>query len=339
MRNWEDELENKNSQIERLNQIIELYDRISRLSEMELREAERTLEAQESAAGMARSELLEMRERFKGLGQISSERKNAILGLVNDRDASLNGLAHKFEELGKKDDFFFSDFFRITANLDLPETEARILWREVYAHAEALNHSVGRTTNFMVALLDYIYLKNRLIEYPKIVDIYSFEEIILNTVIDETTGIYNRRYFNVILAKEITRSKRYGRSFCLFLFDLDNFKKINDTKGHLFGDDILRLIAGTLLYSFRTEDVSCRVGGEEFAVLLPETNRPNAKIAIERFRTHLKNSSKSEFGLEVTVSGGLSEYPTDSDEPNRLYSIADSKLYKAKNSGKDRITY
>ncbi|EQA35911.1 diguanylate cyclase (GGDEF) domain protein [Leptospira inadai serovar Lyme str. 10] len=339
MRNLEDEINSKDQEIERLKKLVELYERISKLGEQELKEAENILNAQENAAGLARTELLEMRDRFKGLGQLSSERKSAILEIVNDKQTPLAGLASKFEEMGKKHDFFYSDFFRIVANLDLPESEARTLWKEIYSHAEDISHKLGRSMNFVVALLDYIYLKNRLIENPKIVDMYSFEEIILNAVIDEGTGIYNRRYFNLVLNKEITRSKRYKRSFCLFLFDLDDFKKINDSKGHAFGDDILKLVAGTLMYSFRTEDISCRVGGEEFAVILPETTRKNSSVAIERFRTYLRNSSKNDFGIEVTVSGGVSEYPADTEESNRLYSIADSRLYEAKAAGKNRITY
>ncbi|EIE01094.1 GGDEF domain-containing protein [Leptospira licerasiae] len=339
MRSLQEELKEKEAEIQKLKELLELYERVSKLGEVELLTAEQTLNAHETTANLARNELIEMRDRFKGLGQVNSERKTAILEIVNDKEAPLPSLANKFEEMGKKDDYFYSDFFRIIANLDLPESEARSLWKEIYAHAESLSKQLGRSMNFVVALLDYIYLKNRLIENPKIVDIYSFEEIILNAVIDEGTGIYNRRYFNLVLNKEITRSKRYKRSFCLFLFDLDNFKKINDTKGHSFGDDILKLVAGTLMYAFRTEDISCRVGGEEFAVILPETTKENARVAIERFRTYLRNSSKNDFGIEVTVSGGVAEYPADADESNRLYSLTDAKLYEAKAAGKDRITY
>ncbi|EPG65811.1 diguanylate cyclase [Leptospira wolffii] len=339
MRNLEQELKSKEEEIQKLREIIGLYERVSKLGEEELLAAELTLNAQETTANLARSELIEMRDRFKGIGQVDTERKNAILEIVNDKQAPLPSLASKFEEMGKKDDYFYSDFFRIVANLDLPESEARSLWKEIYTHAEGLSKQLGRSMNFVVALLDFIYLKNRLIENPKIVDMYSFEEIILNAVIDEGTGIYNRRYFNLVLNKEITRSKRYKRSFCLFLFDLDNFKRINDTKGHEFGDDILKLVAGTLMYAFRTEDISCRVGGEEFAVILPETTKANAKIAIDRFRTYLRNSSKNDFGIEVTVSGGVSEYPSDSEDGSRLYSVSDSRLYEAKAAGKDRISY
>ncbi len=339
MSNLEEELKTKEDEIQKLRELLELYERVSKLGEQELLAAELTLNAQETTANLARSELIEMRDRFKGLGQVASEKKNAILEIVNDKEAPLPSLARKFEEMGKKDDYFYSDFFRIVANLDLPESEAKSLWKEIYSHAEGLSKQLGRSMNFVVALLDYIYLKNRLIENPKIVDVYSFEEIILNAVIDEGTGIYNRRYFNLVLNKEINRSKRYKRSFCLFLFDLDNFKRINDSKGHSFGDDILKLVAGTLMYAFRTEDISCRVGGEEFTVILPETTTENARIAIERFRTYLRNSSKNDFGIEVTISGGVSEYPADSEESSRLYSISDSRLYEAKAAGKDKITY
>ncbi|MBM9578050.1 GGDEF domain-containing protein [Leptospira sp. 201903070] len=328
---------NQQDEITRLKSLVELYERISRLSESELLEAEKTLEAQENTAGMARLELIKMNEQLKAIRNVGPDFKTKVISLLHDHESGLPEFKTRIGELAVNNPYFYSDFFRIISHLEIQESEAEILWEEIYKHGESMSVSLGRNVNFIVSMLDYIFSKNRIIENPKIVELYSFEEIILNTVIDETSGIYNRRYFNIILNKEINRSSRYQRDFCLLILDVDNFKIINDTYGHGFGDDILRLIAGTMLFSFRQEDICCRIGGEEFAVILPETPKENALVAANRFRNYLLEASMSQYGLAVTVSGGICRFGEDGKDTNELFKNADAALYKAKKSGKDRI--
>ncbi|XDD52243.1 GGDEF domain-containing protein [Leptospira sp. WS92.C1] len=328
---------NQQDEITRLRNLVELYERISRLSERELLESEKTREAHENTAGMARLELIKMNEQLKAIRKIGPDLKTKVISLLHDHESGLIEFRARIVELAENNPFFYSDFFRIISHLEIQEIEARELWEEIYNHGESMSASLQRSVNFVVSMLDYIFSKNRIIENPKIVELYSFEEIILNTVIDETSGIYNRRYFNIILNKEINRSSRYQRDFCLLIFDVDNFKIVNDTYGHGFGDDILRLIAGTMLYSFRQEDICCRIGGEEFAVILPETLRESALVAANRFRSYLLEAAMSQYGLTVTVSGGICKFGEDGKDTNELFKNADNALYKAKKSGKDKF--
>ncbi|WP_207796168.1 hypothetical protein [Leptospira ellisii] len=154
-----------------------------------------------------------MNEQLKSIRNIGPDLKTKVIALLHDHESGLVEFKSRIGELSHNNPFFYSDFFRIISHLEIQEHEARELWEDIYKHGESMSSSLGRNVNFVVSMLDYIFSKNRIIENPKIVELYSFEEIILNTVIDETSGIYNRRYFNIILNKEINRSSRYQRDF------------------------------------------------------------------------------------------------------------------------------
>ncbi len=118
------------------------------------------------------------------------------------------------------------------------------------------------------------------------------------------------------------------------MIDLDNFKSINDSKGHLFGDDVLNRFAKILTAISREEDIVCRYGGEEFIVILPETNSSCALIFAERLRLEMKNQEFFRVN-NITFSGGVSSYPQVGKKSSELLECADKALYKAKLSGKD----
>jgi len=138
---------------------------------------------------------------------------------------------------------------------------------------------------------------------------------------------------------EIKRYKRYGSLVTLIMMDIDDFKKYNDTYGHLEGDHLLRSLARILRYSLRETDFIARYGGDEFAVILPETGKDGARIVAERL---LKNISQQSFGREmrrVTIGVGLSSYPADGVEKDFLLKKSDKSLYRAKGEGKNRVEY
>lgn len=157
---------------------------------------------------------------------------------------------------------------------------------------------------------------------------------------DPLTDLFIRRYFEETLETEIDRSKRYNRPISLVLFDLDHFKKINDTYGHAIGDDVLKVTSRLLMKNCRSTDAPCRFGGEEFIVLLPETDCNQAMIFAERFRRDLEAEviQKDSLKLQITVSGGISCARGDDLDPYRLFQQADSSLYASKNAGRNRIT-
>lgn len=159
---------------------------------------------------------------------------------------------------------------------------------------------------------------------------------------DSLTGLYNLRYFHDYFDREMQRSSRYGTIFSLLMFDIDNFKLINDTYGHQAGDQVLKEIAALSRQTLRNTDVVVRYGGEEFAALLPETSLTQAYEIANRLRHEIeqlcvawKNQS-----LQVTVSMGLSFYNPDAKHLNKntLIDIADKGLYQSKNAGKNCIT-
>ena len=158
--------------------------------------------------------------------------------------------------------------------------------------------------------------------------------------LDELTGVYNRREFNLQLKNELERSGRYGHCFTLLLLDIDYFKKLNDTYGHQAGDLALRKIAALFKQEFRDLDRVSRYGGEEFIVILSDTSSATAYVVAERIRqlisTHAIPIDKNQT-VNVTVSGGLATFPKDGIEAKSLIHCADQALYAAKYSGRNQI--
>lgn len=155
------------------------------------------------------------------------------------------------------------------------------------------------------------------------------------SVTDGLTGLANRRQLIDSLNEETRRSKRHKRPFAILMVDVDHFKKYNDEHGHLAGDEALKGVAAVLKESTREMDVPGRYGGEEFLILLSETNLVGAVEAAERIRTRL---AEEEFeGGPVTVSIGAAEYPIDGDSTESVIASADAALYRAKHKGRDRV--
>ena len=156
------------------------------------------------------------------------------------------------------------------------------------------------------------------------------------TMQDELTKCGNRRYFDQKMKSQIDLLERYGKPFSLIMFDIDNFKKINDTYGHSVGDDVLSAISEDVKKELRVSDVFCRIGGEEFAIILPETQRNSALIVAEKIRSVVANASYIE-GERVTISLGVEQFMA-SQSFDTFYKIVDDYLYTSKNSGKNCVS-
>jgi len=158
---------------------------------------------------------------------------------------------------------------------------------------------------------------------------------------DPLTGLYNRRHFNAMLEYEIGRSERHNHAFSLLLLDLDNFKDVNDSYGHPTGDQALCAIAEVLRSHLRKGDLPTRIGGDEFAVILIETDRPGALVVADNIGRSLREltlSSEDGKRYHVTVSIGVVSYPVDAVSINDLLSGADIAMYHAKEMGKDGVS-
>ncbi len=154
---------------------------------------------------------------------------------------------------------------------------------------------------------------------------------------DSLTGIYNRRFLEMRLREEFERHTRYSRRFSVIMFDVDFFKKVNDTCGHQCGDFILKSVSGKIASIIRNTDFLARYGGEEFCCLLPETGIGPAAILAERFRTAvagMKNVYR-DFEIRVTISLGVSEMGEEINSPDALLRKADEALYTAKNTARN----
>jgi len=161
-------------------------------------------------------------------------------------------------------------------------------------------------------------------------------------ITDGLTKIYNHRFFQELFEKEHTRSDRYNTVFSLIILDIDHFKRINDTYGHLCGDEILKALAALVKSCLRSMDVLARYGGEEFAILLPETGGAEAFQTAERIRRAVESTTfmGTEQGLNVTVSLGVAFYPSpDVHDRADLIAKADSALYEAKENGRNKAIF
>jgi diguanylate cyclase (GGDEF)-like protein len=158
---------------------------------------------------------------------------------------------------------------------------------------------------------------------------------------DELTGLYNRRAMNSMLKEEADRYHRYGRPVALVMLDVDYFKTINDSYGHLIGDDVLRWLARLVHDTVRTVDLPARYGGEELAVILPEMNSEQALKMAERLRLHVAahpfsfNYGGQPCHLPVTISLGVAALPDDAVSADNLMTAADRGLYAAKRAGRN----
>lgn len=159
------------------------------------------------------------------------------------------------------------------------------------------------------------------------------------SITDELTGCYNRRFFMLRLKEEFSKAKRHGTPLSLVLFDLDHFKRINDTYGHSAGDEVLKRVADLMRRSIRIEDVLARYGGEEFVILSSLTNKEGAYSLAERIRKLIEENPVEYEGREIrfTISGGVSSINEDIIGPEALIKVADTRLYKAKEMGRNLI--
>lgn len=161
----------------------------------------------------------------------------------------------------------------------------------------------------------------------------------LLTIIDPLTNLYNRRHCQEVMDREFSRAKRYGSDLSVAMFDIDNFKKINDTYGHQFGDEVLKQVSQIILSSLRNTDFAFRYGGEEILAVLTNSSADKALIPIERIRIKVENYP-FEFegeGVKVTISSGICSTQEELSSAENLVKAADEALYEAKHSGKNKV--
>src|SRR2546428_7443140 len=227
------------------------------------------------------------------------------------------------------------------APLHVPEAEAERLWRDLSRHRRELLRRLGRDVGERVALLDFLLNVHPQRVDATIIETTALDAIERRAISDALTGLYDRGYFEHALKRELERCHRYGNPVSLLLLDLDGFKEINDEFGHRVGDKVLQAFGELILKHLRGADVPCRLGGDEFTIILSDTAQAEACTVAERFRADVESWFEThpvcgQF-LEVTVSGGIATAPWDASGQDQVYALADRALYEAKRLGSNRI--
>ena len=166
------------------------------------------------------------------------------------------------------------------------------------------------------------------------------ESLRVQSLRDPLTGLYNRRYLEESLQREVLRCERRGLTLSVLMLDVDHFKRFNDQHGHAAGDAMLASVAQTLRAMTREEDFACRYGGEEFTVVLPETDSTGAQRRAEEIRKAIAATTVLHLRKQLgpaTASIGIATFPADARTPNKLLELADAALYRAKAAGRDRV--
>lgn len=229
--------------------------------------------------------------------------------------------------------------FLTLASLNLPLETAEYYWEAVQRHRDDLSIRLGRRIDLISAMSDFLKTETQLFSSTRIVEIGSFERIIHETIHDSLTGLFNRTYFNETLEQQISLAKRYLNDLSILFIDIDNFKEINDTYGHIAGDTALKKTAEIIRREKRDSDTAARYGGEEFVLVMPHTDSSNAMVLGERIRKEIEQTILfyEDKQIHLTISGGLASFPYDSQDPKQLLAMADSAVYFAKGAGKNNI--
>jgi len=223
----------------------------------------------------------------------------------------------------------------------MSDEEAKLNYLNILRHKDILSRKLNREIGLRVPALDYFLNLSKSLKNPKFVENELFEEMLSQCKEDTKTGCYNINFFKETLDKEIKRAMRYETAMSVILLDIDNFKQLNDTFGHLFGDKILKDFARLVMDNLRAEDILARYGGDEFVILLPQTGRIGARSMAERLRINLSNHfNNQEYyngKIQITFSAGISTFPYDADGYESLLDCADKALYRSKFLGKNRV--
>ncbi|MBZ5526389.1 MAG: GGDEF domain-containing protein [Acidobacteriia bacterium] len=231
---------------------------------------------------------------------------------------------------------FLQRYLRTIAHLDLRESQCLQIWEDTLNNRRELSENLGRAVSLKTSLMDVLSTAG-LVRIPVVIEYDELKRLQLNAVTDPLTGLYNRRIFNESLDKELTRAKRYGHPLTLVILDLHRFKEVNDMHGHPKGDEVLRAAADTLRKAMRSSDYAFRIGGDEFALLLPQTDAPQAIALSRRIGVVFAEAIRPlQMSVSVSMDHGVSTCPEDGDQADQLIRIADERLYQLKHANHSR---
>lgn len=229
---------------------------------------------------------------------------------------------------------FLQRFFKTIAQLDLTDVLSLEYWEQILARRRELSESLGKPIALKTAMVD-VLASSECLRVPVLMEYQELKRLQINAATDPLTGLYNRRLFEEYFEKELNRARRYGQQLSLVIMDLHQLKEVNDRYGHPQGDQVLQAAANTLRKSLRTSDYAFRIGGDEFALLLPQTEPEQAATLSRRVRA-IYESAIQPMRLEIPLGldYGLAVYPQDGDQKEVLIRVADERLYQLKHSNR-----
>ena len=229
---------------------------------------------------------------------------------------------------------FLRQYFRTIAQIDLSEAQSNEYWDRILTRRTELTETLGKRVSLKTAMVDVLASSNFL-RVPILMEYAEFKKLQINAATDALTGLYNRRLFDEYFDKELNRAKRYSHQLAVVILDLHKLKEVNDRHGHLQGDQVLQLAATTLRNTLRASDFAFRIGGDEFALLLPQTDPEQATTLCRRVRAQYEAEVHPlKLDLSVTLDFGAAVYPQDGDQKGALLSLADERLYQLKHGGR-----
>jgi len=224
------------------------------------------------------------------------------------------------------------EFFRQVSGLDLEPTQSLEAWEKIVEVRRELTLNGESPPPLRKVVLDYL-LRSSLLREPVLTEFSEMNRLRADAATDGLTGLHNRRFFDALLERELDAAVRYGLESSLVIMDLNRFKEVNDTHGHAAGDKVLAATSATLKDSLRVSDLACRIGGDEFAMVLSRTTFDGAVQLAERVCGQFENAVRPlNLTVFVTVSYGVATAPREAKEPAALFSLADERLYKFKRS-------
>src|SRR6202044_1430917 len=229
---------------------------------------------------------------------------------------------------------FLRQFFRTIARIDLSDAQANEYWERILLRRRELAESIGKKVSLKTAMVD-VLSSTSFLRVPILMEYEEFKKLQINAATDPLTGLYNRRLFDEYCEKELNRAKRYGHQLAIVILDVHKLKEVNDHHGHLQGDQILQLAAATLRKTLRASDFAFRIGGDEFALLLPQTDTEQATTLCRRVRSQYENELQPlKLDVGVTLDFGVAVHPQDGDQKSDLIKLADKNLYELKHASR-----
>ena len=225
---------------------------------------------------------------------------------------------------------FLSHFFKAFAQIELSHVDSAAAWDLIQQRHAELSRSTSRPITLNTAIIDVLENIN-LLRVPIFVEYREFTKLRVNAATDALTGLYNRRLFEDYFQKELSRSKRLRQQLALVIMDLHRFKQVNDRYGHQQGDQALRLAAAAARDTVRASDYTFRIGGDEFAILLPQCDQEQGTTLTWRLRSRYEAAVKNLYpGVPLTLDFGISVFPSDGEQREVLIRVADTRLYDMK---------